>query len=90
MTQIVFSLWRPICRGKVGLELGDILTFATLTSVVIFLLLGRSGSLPRCAHVLSGLKEDFLAGCWQTNKKGGHEAALDSIRRIRILLQTKC
>ena len=68
MTQIVFSLWRPICRGKVGLELGDILTFSTVTSVVRFLLLGRSGSLPRCARILIDFKEDFLAGCWQTNK----------------------
>jgi len=44
-------------------------TFATLTSVVKFLLLGRSGSLPRCARILSGLREDFLAGCWQTNQR---------------------
>ena len=42
------------------MELTDIATFATPTSVVKFLLLGRSGSLPRCARILSGLKEDFL------------------------------
>ena len=46
------------------MELTDIATFATPTSVVKFLLLGRSGSLPRCARILSGIKE----GCWQTNQ----------------------
>ena len=46
----------------------SIMTFEILTSVVTFFLLGRSGSLPICAHILGGLKEDFLMGCWQINQ----------------------
>ena len=38
------------------------MTFGTLTLVVRLLLLGLSGSLPRCARILIGLKEDFLLG----------------------------
>ena len=37
-------------------------TFATLTSVVSVCCFGRSGSLPRCARILSGLRVDFLRG----------------------------
>ena len=44
------------------MEFTDIATFATLTSVVKVLLLGRSESLPRCARILSDLKGDFLRG----------------------------
>ena len=45
------------------------MTFATLTSVVRFLLVGRSGSLPRCARILSGLKENFLQGVGKLRRK---------------------
>ena len=38
------------------------MTFGTLTSVVAILLLGRAGSLPSCAHGLSGLREDCMWG----------------------------
>jgi hypothetical protein len=30
----------------------------------------RAGSLPSGARLLSGLREDFLAGRWQTNERG--------------------
>ena len=48
----------------------EIATNPCLTSVVRILLWGASGSLPTSASILSCLGEDFLAGCWQTNKLG--------------------
>ena len=62
MAHVLFSLRRPIWRGKVGLLLRTFTTFGILTSVAKFLLLGLAGFLPRCARILRGLREDFLRG----------------------------
>ena len=52
-----------------GLKLTFIGTSLYLTCVVEILLLGRAGSLPSYARILSGLKKVILAGCRQTNEK---------------------
>ena len=51
-----------------GLKVQGHWTSSVLCCVVEILLLGRAGSLPSGACILSSLREDFLRGWWQTNE----------------------